>query len=1082
MPVREKINKLAKGIINSSTPLISVEPNGLVFELSSGETGRQDIELNGLDGGYVKGLAYSSDSRVSVINPTFGGYSVKISIQASVKSSENDNRIECYITLVTNGGEFNLPITINRKSVNSDDILSNLQSIEDIARIAKQDKETAVKIFEYRNFKDAPCMQDIRIRSLYDAFYPGSNKEIALEQFLISCGISQPVFDSSSNEYKDDDNQTVRVSIKNDGSSEYSYDLVRERKHYLKQAYFNYSRLRLAYEMERGNRQELISQMDAELNKLQNVQETAEYVCLLKSELMYLAGDEKKARSLLEEVSYIVSENRQEMMKEYFLLEYIKLLLDKDTNKERSFIRLCHKFIEEEKMHYLFIYILNLDKEMTEDDGKLHDFLTDVYNYGSRSPMLYYHYSMLLNDHPEYLYSPKGIDNQALNFARKYHVLSDSISEAVISASCSAFIKADRRSVNVHKTYSDGIDLGLNLIGLYEYYMYSMPQDDNYVISDNVLNHYKDDDSLDLNSKIRLYANIVKFKNHNSGIYRSYENRIFNLAVSSLKEGKINTYLADIYKGVLKPSSLDNEAAARLIDICFTYEIKTDNSFIRNILVVYPQFKTPESFQCKNGNAAININDSSATLVFQDVYGNRYYDIDHTRKRLIESDVLTSYAVRMASDNKYILARRSAELIEKKTLNGEDVAFLESAIYRLDLSDRFKDKIINCLIRYYNQHTASGYNPEFILKIDKNNLTKEERIDLCNAYISCNCYEEAYELISQFGYDGISDKNIKILCSKLIENGKEEADNILTGLCLHVFNKGIYDKPILEYLSGNYNGKTVIMYRILEKCIENRALTYDLEERLLAQVIFINDFEHIDQVFEWYVTRKNVSESILKAYFTLKSVDYFINNVNVDDKVFLYLEKLIEALDDSKEIPAIYMLALTKFYSTKEKLDKVRKEATEYYIRHLTDSGLVFPYFKSFSKYFTLPARLQDSVILVYKSKSMSVPVLKSKIGPKETDYHQDAFTNNYLGLYIKEQILFKDEEWEYIISDGTDDDSFEVRGSLKVDDSTGYNDRYSCINLICQAASDNNDIKVTEEIIEYLKNTQINRTLFKID
>ena len=188
MPVREKINKLAKGIISNSTPLISVEPNSLEFELSGGESGKQDIELNGKDGGYVKGLAYSSDSRVSIINPTFGGYNVKINIQASVKSSD-ENSIECFITLVTNGGEFNIPITIIRKSVSSDDILDNLQSVEDIARIAKEDKETAIKIFEYRNFKDAPCMQDMLVQSLYDAFYPSSNKEIALEQFLISCGI-----------------------------------------------------------------------------------------------------------------------------------------------------------------------------------------------------------------------------------------------------------------------------------------------------------------------------------------------------------------------------------------------------------------------------------------------------------------------------------------------------------------------------------------------------------------------------------------------------------------------------------------------------------------------------------------------------------------------------------------------------------------------------------------------------------------------------------------------------------------------------------------------------------------------------
>lgn len=1046
--------------------------------IPSGGTERVEIEISGLNGGYVKGLAYSSDIRTKVLNSSYGGYKTKVVLEVSLRPTDDEADYTAVITLITNGGEFTVPVNAIRKSVSFDDVLSGLQTLNDLAKIAKEDRDAALRIFEYRNFRKAPCMADSKAQAIYNNIITSTDKNIALEQFLLGCGIDRDMFDNKdlSDNISDFNSEEPEEHAKDE--NEYSF--ANERRIYLKKAFLEYSKCRLLYETGNDNRFELLLNMQKQLDILSASGRYGNYIVLLKAELAYLSGDTGKAEILINTVSESIMNSRQENLYDYFLLEYLNITALGKRSKVPSYIRLCRKFIEEEHMHSLFFYVVKLDQELTDNVSDLHDFLTDVYNYGSRSPWLYLCYTKLINEHPEYLYNPKGIDNQSINFAKKYNILSDKVGNAVVEASCTAFIKADRRSVSVHKIYSDGIDLGLQIFGLYEYYMYSLPRDENYIISDKVINHYKDGDDLDNSSRIRLYANVVKFKNHNSGIYRAYESRIYKLALQLLNEGAIDTYTAELYKGVLRPANIDKEYGENLYKICNTFLINTGNRYLRSIVVIYPQFRNPEVFMCKDGNAAVQIYDEKAVILFQDIYGNRYYEIPYEKTALFSSDSLKSHAERLSPENVFIRSGKCEDLISKKILNSEDVTYLENAVYTLDLSESFSTLIINRLIRYYNQHTATGYNPDFLLRINKKDLNKDERQDLCNAYISCGCYDQAIDMISVFGTNGISDKNLKTLCSRSV-SGKCDDKVLLTYLSVYTFNSGMADNTILEYLAENYNGPTDQMFRILKKCIDEKTDTYDLEERLLAQIIFTNDFIHIDRVFEWYVSRKQVSESIIKAYFTLKSVDYFINNADTDDKVFAYLEKIIDKTDDTGSIPSIFMLALTKHYSESDRLNEKRIETAQRFIKHLYSIKIVFPYFRKFRQYFDLPDKLLNSAILVFRNTGNNIPELYSRICPQDRKYHQDAFSGSYMNLYIKQKILFEDEEWSYMIKTVTDDNKQEtIRGSLALEEQLQTTDRYDAINTLCRSYTSENDNETGRLLTEYIKKDYIYRNLFK--
>ena len=123
----------------------------------------------------------------------------------------------------------------------------------------------------------------------------------------------------------------------------------------------------------------------------------------------------------------------------------------------------------------------------------------------------------------------------------------------------------------------------------------------------------------------------------------------------------------------------------------------------------------------------------------------------------------------------------------------------------------------------------------------------------------------------------------------LLQNLFDRDDHLLY-LTWYVFEHEKPDSVILDYLCEHFNGTVDQMYRVLMQGLRLRVETYDLEERLVAQMLFTGNTAKLDRVFELYASRKKTGENIVRAYFTVKSVEYFLENRPTDDKVFAFLE------------------------------------------------------------------------------------------------------------------------------------------------------------------------------------------------
>lgn len=164
---------------------------------------------------------------------------------------------------------------------------------------------------------------------------------------------------------------------------------------------------------------------------------------------------------------------------------------------------------------------------------------------------------------------------------------------------------------------------------------------------------------------------------------------------------------------------------------------------------------------------------------------------------------------------------------------------------------------------------------DILLKANKDNLDNISKSMLTDAYISMGYFYQAYEMLQNYKCFNLSIKNINILTERLIMEKVHKSDYLLLYLAFISFSVGNKSSIVLDYLCEYYNNDSKSMYDILEVAIEENVNTYDLEERLLSQLIFTNNIDLLDQVFAWYVSRKKVVKFWLGHILLLKVANMF---------------------------------------------------------------------------------------------------------------------------------------------------------------------------------------------------------------
>ena len=182
--MKERINKLARGIVDLACPELRLSDTAFHGMVCAGETLKLDLTLTSENGILLKGLIYSDSPYVTLQKNTFLGLRTRISALVAARALADGVNSEGGLCIVSNGGETRIPFAFEVRSYASAEVIPGLRTPEDFVKLYQTNGGAALRVFEYDDFVRAPFMNDARFRALYDGLRKGPDRVHALEAFL----------------------------------------------------------------------------------------------------------------------------------------------------------------------------------------------------------------------------------------------------------------------------------------------------------------------------------------------------------------------------------------------------------------------------------------------------------------------------------------------------------------------------------------------------------------------------------------------------------------------------------------------------------------------------------------------------------------------------------------------------------------------------------------------------------------------------------------------------------------------------------------------------------------------------------
>ncbi len=191
--MKERIRELANGQVEYRIPEFTVQPENIEARLNIDGLHRAEVLIEVSNLIQIKGVAYSSHSRVHVVHPTFFGRRCSISLEINTVGLSGQGMIEGVLTLVTNGGVREIPYSFKMQEKGYGVEERVIRTIDDFADVALEDERGALRLFKSKNFTGLPFMHDIRRLALYQALQAERDDRKNLEEFLVCNGAKEPL-------------------------------------------------------------------------------------------------------------------------------------------------------------------------------------------------------------------------------------------------------------------------------------------------------------------------------------------------------------------------------------------------------------------------------------------------------------------------------------------------------------------------------------------------------------------------------------------------------------------------------------------------------------------------------------------------------------------------------------------------------------------------------------------------------------------------------------------------------------------------------------------------------------------------
>lgn len=847
-------------------------------------------------------------------------------------------------------------------------------------------------------------------------------------------------------------------------------------------------RFYLDFRMHKCDMQEWSSNTLEIINKIRSINDEDYFIKLLQAQIYISRNMESDASWLLENVAETLIEKRNILVNEYSYYLYVRTLQKRDRDFTEEMKKKIREIYDNGHENWEILWVLLYMDDIYDNNVSLKlARIKEQYSMGMRSPIMYFEAAMVFLEQPSMLRMLNDFEKQVIFFILKNGIMTEKLAleyaclalkertgdnvimetikrlykiynnSEILAVAVSLLIRDGLIGERFLPWYREGIEKELKIAGIYEYYLNSLPDDYDKKMPPVVYMYFNYNTDVANDKLSLLYAGIIKHREEIPDIYNAYMKQIEKHAASYMINGKVNKNLAVIYKDVMSKSLISPEIAEVLPDILCTCMIKCRNTSIKSVIVVHKELKSSENVPVTGGVAYVRIYTEEPVIIFEDIYGNRYYkDIEYTMEKLFDMEDYLKMCYEISAQNIGLSMHFADEYIRYRKNSMKSIGILQLLIKMKEIRPEYKAVMENEIIDYYMDNYDGDSLDEYLESVETDYMDINMRNKIIELLIIRNHYNKAMDIIRKYGYMNIEPRRIMMLASRIISLTDYEENSLVTELSAFAFLKGKYDEIILEYLSRYYYGTTKEMLHIWDAGNDFSFQSRELEERLLGQMLFTGIYlGSIGKVYDSYF-KKGPMDKIKKAYLISKSYDYFVKEKIVDEKIFDYINR---ELDDDEDIADICKFAYIKYYREIQGISGKIKENAKNIIEYFCAKNIIFEFFKEYKKYFSIPYVAEDKTILEYRTNPDSKVYINYIIETgtfEQKNYTKLEMRSVYPGIFTFDIILFYGERLIYYISEEHNKESI-ITESRKVglsDRIIGENpSRYGILNdiMICK-------------------------------
>jgi len=284
-----------------------------------------------------------------------------------------------------------------------------------------------------------------------------------------------------------------------------------------------------------------------------------------------------------------------------------------------------------------------------------------------------------------------------------------------------------------------------------------------------------------------------------------------------------------------------------------------------------------------------------------------------------------------------------------------------------------------------------------------------------------------------------------------------------------------YDKVTLTYLANYYCGATADMKKLWKVLKEYAIPSYKIAERIITQMLFTENMFVEEKIFEDYYLGDNVYFRLKQAYLAYVSKQYIVEGRILDPIVF---EIIANECDKKEELADICKIALLKYYSDKQYYSEM-EEVLYTCLRQMCEKQIVFPFYQNYKEAWLREFQLFNKSMICYHGtpgRKVTLNYKMKKAGREELGYHTVQLLPVYENIYVKQFVLFEDEEIIYYFQEMAENDVKTTEKSVLANNKIRAG-KYGKINEMIQMSPANRKMAM----IEFVQEERLAERLFKM-